>query len=428
MKNYLFILALLTAFIGVAQEKSTLFINAHLHVGDGSVIEKATVGIKGENITMVRNTLTSSYKVENWDTIIDLKGAHMYPGIIAPNNTLGLTEIDAVRATRDYRDVGQYNPHVRSLIAFNVESDVMSTVRTNGVLMSQATPRGGVISGSSSIMHLDGWNWEDAAVSEDDGLHLNWPDFIGWGSSAFDKGKAADWQKEYAKEKQAIEDFFTLAKQHDPSVKTETPDLRLNAMKGIFDGEKRLFFHAWELQQMLDIIDFCKKFEIKHPVIVGGYDSHLLMPQLKDAKIPVMLERVHSLPYSENDPVDLHYKLPSMLKNGGVTFCLQNQGDMGAMGARNIPFLAGHTMGYGLSEEEALKAITLSCAKILGIDKMYGSVVEGKKATLFISTGPALDMRTNDVVRAMVNGKDVDLMNRQEELYNKYKAKYESQK
>jgi imidazolonepropionase-like amidohydrolase len=159
------------------------------------------------------------------------------------------------------------------------------------------------------------------------------------------------------------------------------------------------------------------------PVIVGGYDSYLILPKLRDALIPVMLPRVHSLPENEEDPTDLPYKLPYLLQSGGVKFCLQNEGDMEAMQARNIPFLAGTAMTYGLSEEEAIRSISLSSCEIMGVGKTNGSVEEGKDATFFVSSGNALDMRTNNIVLAFVNGKIISLNNSQMELYKKYAKK-----
>ena len=150
--------------------------------------------------------------------------------------------------------------------------------------------------------------------------------------------------------------------------------------------------------------------------------------QLKDAKIPVMLTRLHSLPKNEDDPVDLVYRLPALLNEAGVKFCLQNSGDMEAMNARNLPFIAGSAMAYGLSEEEAVRSVTLNAAEIMGLDKQYGSIEVGKKATLFLSKGNALDMKTNNVISILVNGEFVPGENHQTELYLKYKKKYEKEK
>lgn len=424
MKQILILTSLFIAFSSFGQKASNILLkNGFLHVGNGETIESALIGIKDGEIELIKNSLAYTYTASEWDTVIDLKGQHVYPGFVAPNSTLGITEIDAVRATRDYDEVGLFNPHVRSQIAFNVESKVISTVRTNGVLISQATPRGGIISGTSAIMKLDGWNWEDATISPNDGIHLNWPSSIsggGWWAEPAPKSKNED----YDKQKNQISNFFEMASAYANTTKNEKKEARLEAMRACFNGDKRVYIHADELQQLLDAIEFAKHFKLKSPVIVGGYDAHLITAQLVDAEIPIMIVRPHSLPENEEDDIDLPYKLASLLQKGGVSFCIQNQGDMEAMNARNIPFLAGTAMAYGLTEEEAIRAVSLSSCEILGIDAKYGSVEKGKSATLFVSKGNALDMRTNNVTLSLIDGKFVNLENSQSILYKKYSKKY----
>lgn len=421
--KYLLLIALAACSLESAAQKAKniLLVNGFLHTGNGSVVERSLVGIKAGQIVLVKNALAYTYKREDWDTIIDLAGQHVYPGFVAPNSTLGLTEIDAIRATRDFAEVGSLNPHVRAQIAYNVESKIIATVRTNGVLIAQATPRNGQISGTSSMMMLGGWNWEDATLKADDGIHVNWPESMqggGWWAEPKDKKR----NEHYEQQKQALVTFFEMAKAYTRSEPVEK-DLRFEAMKAIFKGGKRVYFHASDIQQLLDVIDFARQFEIAYPVIVGGYDAHLVTRQLKDAKIPVMLPRLHSLPEKEEDAVDHLYSLPAMLQAGGVKFCLQNEGDMEAMNSRNLPFLAGTAMAYGLTEEQAVRSISLSACEITGIDKQYGSVEEGKKATLFVSKGNALDMRTSQVTMILMDGRFIGLDNVQTELYKKYNSR-----
>lgn len=417
------ILAFLFPAVAVSQQaKKMLLLNAKLHVGNGDVIEKAAVAIENGRILFVRNALSYTVKAADFDTIIDFTGQEMYPGFVAPNSSLGLTEIDAVRATNDFHEVGIFNPHVRSLIAFNVESNILATVRTNGVLMAQACPRGGTIAGTSSVMQLAGWNWEDAVAQKDDGIHLNWPstDKV----KQLDAKEAENQSKEnYAAQKSQIEAFFEMAMSY--SGKKEK-DIRLEAMQALFSGEKRLYIHANSVQQLLDILDFVKQFELKFPVIVGGEDAYLIADRMRDAKIPVMLPRLHRLPESEDDPIDLPFRLPAMFQAAGIAFCLQNEGDMEAMQTRNLPFLAGTAMAYGLTEEQAIRSISLSACEIMGMDKNYGSVEAGKVANLFVSKGNALDMKSNQLSFVLINGKSISLNNRQVDLYQKYKSKYEN--
>lgn len=427
MKNYVFIFLLIfSAFVSSAQSyNKILLLDGLLHVGNGTTYESAGIAIENGKILFIKNVLAFTYNKEEWDTIIDLNGREVYPGFVAPNSTLGITEIDAVRASRDFDEVGTYNPHIRSQIAFNPESKVISTVRTNGVLIAQSTPRGGRISGTSSIMRLDGWNWEDATIKGDDGIHLNWPSSIqysGWREE--DKPPAAS--EKYKEQKSEIYEFFEMAKAYSEQEKHEDCDLRLESMTGCFSGKKRVYIHANELQQLLDVIEFAQHFDLAFPVIVGGYDAHLIMRQLVDANIPVMLVRPHSLPENEDDDIDHAYKLPAMLRTGGVRFCIQNSGDMEAMNARNIPFLAGTAFAYGLTMDDAISSISLWPCEIMGIADRYGSLENGKSATLFVSEGNALDMKSNQVFLAMIDGKFVPLENHQSALYEKYSKKYEA--
>ena len=409
MKATLFFFALLLSFSSLAQR--ILLLHGTAHIGNGTVVESAAIGVVNDRIAFVKNSLTQTFNNKDWDTIINCNGQHFYPGLVSANNTLGLTEIDAVRATRDFNDVGDWNPHVRAQVAYNVESKVVETVRTNGVLLVQATPRGGRISGSSAVMKLSGWNWEDATVLADDGIHLNWP---------YDRTS-------YPAQKRDIYAFFELAKTYAMAREAQATDLRLEAMKACFKGQKRVYIHAESIQQIVDVIDFAAAFQLPFPVIVGGHDAHLVGAKLRDSKIPVMLSRIHSLPQREDELTYLPYQMPALLKQQGIAFCIQNDGDMQPMNTRNLPFQAGTTMAYGLSEEEALKAISLSVCQIMGIDKDYGTLESGKKATFFVSKGPALDMRSNQLTTILVDGKFVSTSNFQEQLYLKYRQKYKDE-
>ncbi|MCB9360830.1 MAG: amidohydrolase family protein [Flavobacteriales bacterium] len=402
----------------LAQSKSILLMNGYAHLGNGKVIENSAIGFKDGKLTLVADARIIKLEQNAYDTIINVAGKHVYPGFIAPNSTLGLIEIDAVRATDDMDEAGTYTPHVRSIIAYNAESKITTTVRSNGVLMGQITPRGNYISGTSSIVQFDAWNWEDAVYKEDDGVHLNWyPMFNRW------NGKI---NKNYDEKVAELKEFFTNAQAYCKEDNHEEKNLRFEAMRKVFSGKQSLFIHANFVKEITEAIDFGKKFEIKKMVIVGGYDAWRVSNMLKDNNVAVILRRVHELPVNEDDDVYLPYKLPKLLFDAGVLFCLENAGDMEAMGTRNLPFYAGTAAAYGIDKEEALKLITLNTAKILGIDATTGSLESGKDATLFISTGDALDVRTNNVIAAFIQGRLIDVDNHQKKLYRKYSEKYEN--
>jgi len=406
------------------QHNTILLQNGLAHIGNGEVVNKSSIGIKDGKILFVKNALTYKVVKSDWDTIINIMGKQVYPGFIATNSTIGLTEIDAVRATNDFKETGQINPNVRTLIAFNTDSKVLYTVRTNGVLVCQSTPRGGLISGTSSVMAMEGWNWEDAVYKADDGIHINWPKRYtnsgNWGEPVETKPN-----EKYAQTVNQLLNYFKRAEAYHSNSKTENKDLKLEAMKGVFKGISRIYIHTDFAPEINDVIDFSREFKLKFPVIVGGYDSYRLAERLKENKFTVMLENPHHLPYFEGDLPSVNYEIPNKLQEAGLLFCIQNSGSMEVMNARNLPFIAGTAMAYGLTEEQAIATITLNAAKIMGVDNRIGSLEKGKDATLFISEGSALEMKTNAVTLAYVKGNRIDLSNHQKQLSKKYHAKFE---
>ena len=426
MKKIFFTLTIISTITATAQNKSVLIMNGIAHLGTDSVIQNSIIGIKDGKINLVADATTAKLDKATYDEVMDATGKNIYPGFIVPNSTLGLTEIEAVRATNDYREIGTTLPNIRSIIAYNTDSKIIPTVRTNGILMAQITPRGGMVSGTSSIVVLDGWNWEDAAYKIDDGIHINWPNMVGRKVLDEDNGTFGPYEKnkEYIKQTNELKKLFDDAKAYNETDVKEEKNLRMESMKGIFNGTQTLYIHSNDVKEIVEAVNFVKKYELKRVVLVGGKDSWLVTDLLKQNNIAVMVSRTHDLPQYPEDDVDLPYKLPYLLQKAGVQFCLNNEGGMEAAGARNLPFLAGTAAAYGLTKEQAVKSITLSTAKMLGIDKTTGSIEVGKDATIFISTGDALDMRTNNVEKAFIKGKSIDLDNEQKALYLKYKNKY----
>ena len=399
-------------------QKPTLFIGATAHLGNGEVIQNAAISIKNGEFDLVADASRIRIDPSAFDTIYKIYGKHIYPSFIVPNTTLGITEIDQVRASHDFNETGGINPNVRSLIAYNTDSKLVKTIRTNGVLIAQVTPRGGLISGQSSIMYLNGENWEDAALKADDGIHINWPNSYyntGWWA---EPGETEE-NKEYENKISELEKLFSKAKAYESSI--NIIDLKMESMKGLFDGTKNLYIHANSASDIRDAIDFSEKHLVRNIIIVGGEDALAIATILVEKNIPVILNRVHRLPKSQDSPVDEPFKQAKELQDAGVLFCLSYEGDMEAMGARNLSFTAGTTIAYGQEYEKAVQSITLNTAKILGIADIVGSIESGKKATFFISSADALDMRTNNVEQAFINGIAIDLNNHQKELFEKYK-------
>ncbi|WP_242927405.1 amidohydrolase family protein [Pontibacter vulgaris] len=402
------------------QSKPVLLKGATLHVGNGTVVENAAVGFDKGKITYAgpqSGANLSGYEV------VDVTGQHIYPGLIQPNAALGLNEIESVRATIDWREVGNFNPNVRSVVAYNTDSDIIPTVRANGVLMTQLTPIGGTVSGSSSIVQLDAWNWEDAIVKADEGIHLNWPAMLVQTTNNADPRLAGM--------KQQREETLTELAQlmRDASVyksgKHDNENLKLAAMAGLFDGSKKLYIHANYGKEIIESINFAKQYGVKNMVIVGGGDAASVTDFLKANNVAVIYSGVHALPGRAEEDVDMPYKTPYLLQKAGVPFALDY--DLSIHGIRNLPFIAGTAAAHGLDKEQALASVSLNTAKILGIDKVVGSVEVGKLATLVVSAGDLLDMRTNNVTHAFIEGRKIDLNNKQKYLYQKFDNKYKSE-
>ncbi len=403
------------------QDKPIVIRGGMVHVGNGTVINNGTITIMNGKIVAVEdNSKPKGADMKNsvGMEVINASGKHVYPGFIGMNTMLGLSEIEAARATNDYNEVGGMNPNVRSVIAYNTDSKVTPTVRSNGVLLAQIVPQGGFISGSSSVVELDAWNWEDAAYKTDEGMHLNWP---GMFISRTNGGETEEAQKErIQKSLNSIHDLFNNAKAYSQLKEHQEKNLKMESMRGLFDGSMKLYVHCNYIKDIISAVNLCKEHGLKM-VLVGGIDAWRVTDLLKTEHVPVVLHRLHALPPREDEDVDLNYKIPYLLQQAGVEYCISVEG---FWQVRNLSFNAGTAVTNGLTKEQALASITLNAAKILGIDKTAGTIETGKDATLIISDGDALDMKSNNISNAFIRGKNINLDNIQKQLYKKYMDKY----
>lgn len=401
-----------------AEQSETISITgATAHVGNGQVIENCTLVFEEGKITAIGADATPKGR------IIQAEGKHLYPGFIAPGKSLGLIEVNAVRASNDQDEIGTMIPHVRSIIAYNAESKVVESMRPNGVLIGQVTPQGGRISGSSTIVQFDAWNWEDAAIKVDDGIHLNWPASFRRGRWWAGEPRGFQPNKDYIKQTGEVERFIDNARAYGQNQSGEV-NLPYQAMQGLFTGTQRLYVYANGEKEIIDAVNILKKTGVRHIVLVGGYQAYKITDFLKQQDIPVLVNFTHSLPRFDDDDYDLPYKLPKLLVDGGLLVGLQNASASNFQ-TRNLPFYAGQVVGQGLAKEEALKLITGNTAKILGIDDQYGTLEAGKSATFFVSEGDALDMRGNQLTHAFIDGREVSLETHQTELWKRYMGKYQ---
>lgn len=403
------------------QDKPIALMNGIIHIGNGEVINNGIITIHDGKISSVGDARAVKIDLSVYE-VINVSGKHVYPGLILANSRLGLVDINAVRATRDYQEVGEFTPNVRSVIAYNTDSEVIPTLRYNGILLTQVVPRGGIISGTSSVMALDGWNWEDAAYALDGGIHIYWPSYLSapkWWLGETDWKKNEDYDKKTREIEEFLQNSWSYAQQEDP----EEVNLKMKAMKGLYKGQKKMYVHADGKRQIIESVRMLKRNEIQDIVVVGAANAYYVMDFLKDNDIPVLLTNVHRLPEFDEEDVDMPFKLPALLVKKGISVGLiHDDGDV--QSSRNLAFYAGTAAAYGLEKEEALKLITSNPAKILGIDKTTGTLEQGKDANIVVSEGDLLDMRTNKLEYAFIRGRKVILVGKQQMLYERYKEKY----
>ncbi|MFD1015936.1 amidohydrolase family protein [Winogradskyella rapida] len=426
--NINLLLFLLCITLGFAQQtpapkqtKDFAIVGATAHIGNGNIIENSVIVVSNGKITTIGPEASTPLTKQAMD-IIEAKGKHVYPGFIVANGTLGLVEVDAVKASDDLSELGTYNPHIRSIIAYNTESKVIESMRPNGVLLGQVVPRGGRISGTSSVVQYDAWNWEDAVIKMDDGIHVNWPSSFRRGRWWLGEDPGLKPNKEYNKQVKELSDYFNESKSYNNGDSKEL-HLPFEALAGLFDGSKHLYINADDEKGITDAVNFAKAQGVIKLTIVGGYEAGKVANFLKQNDVSVFLRRIHSRPELEDDDYDQSYKLAKQLVDAGVLVALEPSGQMERMNSRNLPFYAGTTVAHGLTKAQALQLITLNPAKILGIDKAYGSLEVGKSATLFISEGDALDMRTNILTHAFIDGRSLSLETHQTTLWRRYSKK-----
>ena len=403
------------------QEGPVYIMNGTVHVGNGQVLNNTSIEIKEGKITAIGSNITPAAGA----TVADAKGKHVYPGLILSNSNLGLIEINTVRATADASEIGEYNPSIRSLVAYNTDSKVINTLKSNGITHANIVPEGGTISGSSSVVQLDAWNWEDAAYASDNAMHMNMPALFNRPNrfAAFmgQQGPQQDPIKRGLEQIEEIKSFFREANVYLNQTQHASTNLKFEAVRGLFSKKQKLFIHCDVVREILAAIDFKNEFGFDI-VLVGASESYQVADLLKKNNIPVILSQMHALPTLADDAVDLPYQLPALLHKAGVLFAINDED--GQHRGKNLPFNAGTAAAYGLPKEDALAAITLNPAKILGIANRTGSLEVGKDANIVISEGDILDMRSSNISFVMIEGRIASLTDKHKQLYERYKYKY----
>lgn len=402
---------------GKKQDSLIVLMNGRAHLGNGEVIENSAIGFENGKIIFIGDARSLRLDLSK-ARIIDAFGKEIYPGLITANSTLGLREIEMVRATNDFSEVGLANPCIRTIISYNTDSKVTPTVRCNGILLAQIVPQGGVISGQSSIVQLDAWNWEDAAYKTDEGIHLNWPSYFSYQYDENGDGTVSI-NSNYLKDIETIKEYLLRAKAYCQTSHIEK-DLQSEAMCGLFNEAKKLYIHANLATEINAAILMAHELGLTC-VIVGGHEAWKCTRILKEYQVPVILHRNQALPPTADDEYDIAYKTPAILESAGILYCNSMNN---FWQDRNLPFNASQPVPYGLDKELALKSVTYNAAKILGIADRAGTLETGKDATIIISEGDVFDMRTNKITHAFIQGRQIDLNNKQKDLYQIYLKKY----
>lgn len=411
------------------QSKPILVTGATVHVGNGQVIENGRVLFDGGKLVQV-GAANEAHPLDATAQRVDATGKHVYPGLIALNTQIGLIELSlgGLPLKDDEERSGDNNPNVRTAVAYNTDSHVPPTIRSNGVLVAELTPSGDGIAGVGSLAQLDAWNWEDATPNDlrDNGLHINWPSMVVFANPT-DDAKVKEAREGIQKKLTAIHDAFRNARNYADARaagSVKAVDLRLEALLPFVRGEKPVYVHADEQPQLEAAVALAAQYKLKL-VIVGGYDAIRVADLLKRNNIPVVYATTHQLPNRADEDVDLPYRMPKLLHDAGVTYAIAHSG---YWQHRNLPFIAGTAAAYGLTKEQALTAITLAPARIAGVDEHLGSLEVGKDATLVISEGDILDMRTSRITHAWIDGRTIDLDDKHKQLYRRFQQKYEQQK
>ncbi len=390
---------------GAAQGKPIAIVGATLHTVSGNDLLDATLLFEAGKITHVGPGATLPSDTE----VIQAAGKHVYPGLIEANSDLGLVEINSIRATIDSRETGSFNPNVHAVVAFNPDSELIPVGRANGILTALSAPTGGLISGRSSLMNLDGWSRDDMTLKSEVAMHVRWP------RSKEDLRQLTEFFEQAQRYAAAISN-----PQADP---TQPRDLRLESLAPALKQETPVVVAVDELDAIRSAIAFKRRFGLRL-IIAGGADACRCAELLKRERVPVIVTAVYSNPRRRHSPYDEAYTLPKRLHEAGIAFCISAGGRFGASGIRNLPYNAATAAAYGLPQREALRAITLSPAEILGVSDRIGALQVGMDATVFIADGDILETPTQ-LVAAFIQGRRVDLRSRHTQLYEKYSEKYQ---
>ncbi|MBA4029981.1 MAG: hypothetical protein C0478_03665 [Planctomyces sp.] len=382
---------------------SYVLINAEVYPVDGPVLPGGMIHVQDGKIAAIGGTLNVPEALPR----IDLQGRRVYPGMIDANTTVGITEISQLAVTSDYSEIGQFQPDLAAAAAVNPDSEHIFTARSGGITLAGLSPQGGRVSGQNSIIALSGWTSAEMTLSREAGLQIQWPG-----------GDSTEAAIRELKELFSSARTYAAAKARPDAALLTQRDLRLEAMIPYALGEKIVFIEAGTERQIAEALQFIDSEKIR-AAITGGADAWKLAEEIKSRKVPVIVGGVIRRPIHAWDPFDASYANAGRLHEAGVKIAFRSDG---APDSRNTPFHAATAVAYGLPEEEAVKAITLSAAEILGVGELTGSITPGKRADLVIADGSILQQGTQ-IHGVLIGGKPIPIDSRQHRLAKKYQAR-----
>ena len=401
--------------------------NATIHTVSGDVIENGTVVIRDGKIAAVG----AGVRAPRGANVINGKGMQVFPGMIDAGTNMGLLEIgNAVIGTVDVAETGNINPNAQAILAINPHTSHINVTRVNGITSVLSMPRGGIISGQSAVINLNGATQKAMAMVSHHSLVVNFPQistFAGFTPGVgprFISFKQAvkrrdDRLKELKKTFDAAISYDRVqeAYKKDPSLPKPKTDLKMAALAPYAKGEKPIIFNAQRARDIKGVLKFAKDNKLK-AIINGGNEAWKVTDELKEHSVPVIYNRIHNNPSNEDAPYDENFAAPSKLAEAGVLFAIST-GDNGA-NARELPYQAGLAGAFGLSKADALKSVTLNPAKILGIDSMVGSIEVGKVANIVVADGDILEPRTR-IKHMFITGRKIPLTSRHTEFFERFK-------
>ena len=410
-------------FVNAARAEVLALTGGTVHPVTGPVIANGTVLVDGKKITAVGAGLA----VPAGARVIDCTGKHVYPGFVAANTALGLQEISTIQGADDTQETGNVNPNQRAEVMYNPDSDFLAVTRLNGITTVLSVPGGGSVRGTSALMHLEGWTQEDITVRAPVGLHVQWPNMTPV-RAFFELRSDEEQAKARDSAIQAIADAFNDAraywKARDAEAAAGVPrhdaDVRWDAMRRVLKGDVPVVFHADALNQIRAVLHFCDEQKLTNVILLGGYDAWRVADELKRRDIAVIVAGVLAVPNRSYEAYDEAFTVAGKLSRAGVRFCIADEGGgFAAANARNLPHHAAMAVAFGLDADEALKAVTIYPARILGAGAEIGSIEPGKRADLQITDGDPLLVATH-CEQVLIDGKLQTMESRQTQLFKKY--------